>query len=54
MEDIYKIRTRAPWPEGSLPLSEDLLLNRPSGDAFGLSQNAGMGWPARAVDSPKD
>ena len=53
MEDIYQIRTRAPGPEGSLPLSEDLLLHRPSGDAFGLSQNAGMGWPAAAVDRPE-
>src|SRR5687767_6958611 len=53
MEDIYDIRTRSPGPEGSLPLSEDLLLHRPSGDAFGLSQNAGMGWPAATVDRPE-
>jgi len=53
MEDIYEIRTRAPGPEGSLPLTEDLLLHRPSGDAFGLSQNAGMGWPAATVDRPE-
>jgi putative YjhG/YagF family dehydratase len=53
MDDIYDIRTRAPGPEGSLPLSEDLLLHRPSGDAFGLSQNAGMGWPAATVDRPE-
>jgi putative YjhG/YagF family dehydratase len=42
---IYEdIRTRAPGPRGSLPLTEDLLLHRPSGDVFALSQNAGMGW----------
>jgi putative YjhG/YagF family dehydratase len=42
--DIYEIRTRAPGPAGALPLTEDMLLNRPSGELFGLTQNAGMGW----------
>src|SRR5215475_8598251 len=49
MTDIYQIRTKAPGPTGKLPVTEDLLLNRPSGDLFGLTQNAGMGWnPAEA------
>src|SRR5258705_4115938 len=42
--DIFQIQTKASGPAGSLPLTEDLLLNSPSGDLFGLSQNAGMGW----------
>jgi xylonate dehydratase len=42
--EIYQIQTRAPGPAGSLPLTEDLLRNSPSGDLFGLTQNAGMGW----------
>src|SRR6266581_1678278 len=42
--EIYRIETRSAGPAGSLPLTEDLLLNSPSGDLFGLSQNAGMGW----------
>src|SRR5919109_242166 len=42
--DIYQIRTHAPGPSGKLPVSEDLLLNRPSGDLFGMTQDAGMGW----------
>src|SRR6266545_8296326 len=42
--DIYQIRTKASGPAGSLPLTEEMLLNRPSGDLFGLTQNAGMGW----------
>jgi putative YjhG/YagF family dehydratase len=42
--DLYEIQTRAPGPKGKLPLTEDLLLNRPSGDLFGWTQNAGMGW----------
>jgi putative YjhG/YagF family dehydratase len=29
---------------GRLPLTEEMLLNRPSGDLFGWTQNAGMGW----------
>ncbi|EEF62753.1 YjhG/YagF family D-xylonate dehydratase [Pedosphaera parvula] len=41
---IYQIQTKAKGPVGQLPLTEDLLLNRPSGDLFGLTQNAGMGW----------
>jgi xylonate dehydratase len=42
--DTYKIQTHAPGPAGSLPLTPNLLLERPSGDLFGLTQNAGMGW----------
>src|SRR5438067_447167 len=30
--DIFQIRTKAPGPVGKLPVTEDLLLNRPSGD----------------------
>ena len=43
-EGIYDVRTKAPGPEGKLPLTEGMLLERPSGDIFGLTQNAGMGW----------
>ncbi len=34
---------------GQLPLTADDLLNRPSGDIFGLTQNAGMGWEPSEV-----
>jgi putative YjhG/YagF family dehydratase len=44
MTDIYQVRTQAPGPEGKLPVTEDLLLNRPSGDLFGMTMNAAMGW----------
>jgi len=30
-----------------------MLLNRPSGDLFGLSQNAGMGWDPAKVNGPE-
>ncbi|HSU65405.1 MAG TPA: YjhG/YagF family D-xylonate dehydratase, partial [Tepidisphaeraceae bacterium] len=38
------LRTHAPGPAGSLPLTEQMLLNWASGDLFGMTQNAGMGW----------
>ncbi len=47
--DIYRISTKAPGPSGSLPLTAEMLLSRPSGDIFGLTQNAGMGWDPREL-----
>jgi putative YjhG/YagF family dehydratase len=45
---IYALRTTARGPAGKLPLSADQLRHMASGDLFGLTQNAGMGWdPAR-------
>ena len=41
---IYDIKTRAPGPTGILPLSAEMLRRRPSGDIFGWTQDAGMGW----------
>jgi putative YjhG/YagF family dehydratase len=47
--DVYRIQTKAPGPAGQLPLTEEMLRRQPSGDLFGLTQNAGMGWnPAEA------
>jgi putative YjhG/YagF family dehydratase len=41
---IYEIHTNGPGPVGRLPINEQMLLDSPSGDLFGLTQNAGMGW----------
>lgn len=41
---IYEVRTKGPGPAGRLPLTESLLMEAPSGDLFGMTQNAGMGW----------
>src|SRR5436190_3893188 len=41
---IFDLRTNSPGPQGQLPLTEKMLLESPSGDLFGMSQNAGMGW----------
>ncbi len=43
-ERIYQIRTKASGPAGKLPLDADMLLHQPSGNLFGWTQNAGMGW----------
>ncbi len=46
---LYDVPTHAPGPPGSLPLTAEMLRERPSGDLFGWSQNAGMGWTPAAL-----
>jgi putative YjhG/YagF family dehydratase len=46
---LFDVATTADGPAGALPLTEDMLLHRPSGDLFGLTQNVGMGWEPSAV-----
>src|ERR1700712_3443142 len=41
---VFEIRSKAAGPQGSVPITAEMLLNRPSGDLFGWAQNAGMGW----------
>ncbi len=38
------VETTADGPSGKLPFTEEQLRHAPSGDLFGWSQNAGMGW----------
>src|SRR5271165_6012192 len=38
------VQTSAAGPAGSLPLTEELLREAPSGDLFGWTQDVGMGW----------
>ena len=48
---LLRVATHARGPAGALPLTPDMLLTEPSGNLFGLSQNAGMGWdPQRLLD----
>jgi xylonate dehydratase len=42
--DVFQVRTRAQGPAGTLPLDAAMLLEEPSGNIFGLTQDAGMGW----------
>ncbi len=45
---IFDVRSKAPGPQGAVAVTPADLLNRPSGDLFGWTQNAGMGWdPAK-------
>lgn len=41
---LFDVRTKVPGPAGALPITPEMLLDRPSGDLFGWTQNAGMGW----------
>jgi putative YjhG/YagF family dehydratase len=42
--NLYDIQTHAPGPAGQLPLQADWLINSPSGDVFGWTMDAAMGW----------
>jgi putative YjhG/YagF family dehydratase len=41
---IFTLHTAGDGPRGALPITEHTLLRQPSGDLFGWTQNAGMGW----------
>jgi putative YjhG/YagF family dehydratase len=41
---LFDVQTKAAGPAGSLPLTEELLREAPSGDLFGWTQDVGMGW----------
>jgi putative YjhG/YagF family dehydratase len=51
--ELLAVNTHAPGPAGKLELNTDLLLNAPSGQLFGLSQNAGMGWDPSRLSGPE-
>lgn len=38
------IQTHAAGPVGSVPFTAEFLIEEPSGNHFGMTQNAGMGW----------
>jgi putative YjhG/YagF family dehydratase len=45
---IFDVRSKTPNRPGALPITPEMLLQRPSGDLFGWAQNSGMGWsPSR-------
>ena len=41
---IFDVQTKATGPQGAVDLTEEMLLNSPSGNLFAKSQNVGMGW----------
>src|SRR5215831_680144 len=50
---LWDITTAGAGPQGQLPLTAEMLLERPSGDIFGLTQNAGMGWNPAELGRPQ-
>ncbi len=50
---LLDVQTTAAGPQGMLPLDESMLRQWPSGDLFGLTQNAGMGWPVSQMLGPQ-
>jgi putative YjhG/YagF family dehydratase len=41
---VLRIQSSSSGPRGQLPLTPEMLRTRPSGDIFGWTQDAGMGW----------
>jgi xylonate dehydratase len=46
-------RIEGDGPDGRLPLTAQMLRDEPSGNIFGLTQNAGMGWRPEAMGGPQ-
>jgi len=46
---LFDVATHVAGPVGALPLTAEMLRTRPSGDVFGWTQNAGMGWEPSAI-----
>jgi putative YjhG/YagF family dehydratase len=52
-KELWTVQTAGAGPAGSLPLTAEMLLESSSGDLFGLTQNAGMGWDPRELTRPQ-
>ncbi len=50
---LLDIIAQQPGPAGSLPLTDELLRDSPSGDLFGWTQNVGMGWDPAELTQPQ-
>ena len=50
---IASSRIEGEGPDGRLPLTAEMLRAEPSGNIFGLTQNAGMGWRPDALGGPQ-
>ena len=46
---IYQLKTTAPGPAGRLPIDPERLRTASSGNLFGLTQDAGMGWDPKRL-----
>ena len=50
---LFDVTTRGPGPRGKLPLTAEMLRQRPSGDAFGMTEDAGQGFPPERLAGPQ-
>src|SRR5262245_58615378 len=50
---VYDFATKTDGPSGSLPLTDEMLRHAPSGDLFGWTENAGMGWDPATLGRPE-
>ncbi len=51
--DVYRVVSARPGPAGSLPVTAEDLIERPSGDLFGWTQDVGMGWNPAELRRPE-
>jgi putative YjhG/YagF family dehydratase len=52
-ESIYRVRVKAPGPQGRLPFDDETLRTWPSGHLFGWTQDGGMGWNPAELGRPE-
>ncbi|NOU80467.1 YjhG/YagF family D-xylonate dehydratase [Paenibacillus sp. LMG 31459] len=53
IDDTVPVHTAAEGPAGKLPITSEVLRNAPSGEIFGMTQNAGMGWNPLQLNRPQ-
>lgn len=52
-ESALSTATQGQGPQGKLPLTDEMLRSWSSGDLFGWTQNAGMGWDIQKMMGPQ-
>jgi putative YjhG/YagF family dehydratase len=52
-DSLYEVIPAQAGPQGRLPLKPEDLLEKPSGDVFGWSQDVGMGWTPAELRRPE-
>ncbi len=52
-KNLFSVTTKHTGPTGQLPLTPADLLDRPSGDLFGWTQDVGMGWNPAQLGRPE-
>lgn len=51
--DLPSVATHARGPAGALLLTPEMLVSEPSGNLFGMTMNAGMGWDPARMGGPE-